>query len=118
MGKFKLAFGIHNHQPVGNFEAVFEEAHQRAYLPFLKLVSSHDVSISLHQSGILWNWQKRVHPEFFEVVRGMIDRGQVELMTGGFYEPILHGRQVDLERSRYHQEPQSRGHLFPLEDAG
>ena len=24
MAKFKLAFGIHNHQPVGNFEAVFE----------------------------------------------------------------------------------------------
>ncbi|RKX24830.1 MAG: hypothetical protein DRP45_07340 [Candidatus Zixiibacteriota bacterium] len=90
MGKFKLAFGIHNHQPVGNFTAVFEEAHQKAYLAFLKLLSEFEsVSISLHQSGILWNWQKEYHPEYFELVGKMIDRGQIELMTGGFYEPIL-----------------------------
>ena len=90
MGKFRLAFGIHNHQPVGNFTAVFEEAHQKAYEPFLRLIESYrDLRISLHQSGILWNWQKRVHPDYFELVGGLVDRGQIELLTGGFYEPIL-----------------------------
>lgn len=90
MGKFKLAFGIHNHQPVGNFTAVFEEAHQRAYVPFLELMSRYEgVNISLHQSGILWNWQKSTHPEFFELVGKLVDKGRLELMTGGFYEPIL-----------------------------
>jgi len=90
MAKFKLAFGIHNHQPVGNFTAVFEEAHRRAYVPFLELIARYDnVNISLHQSGILWNWQKSTHPEFFELVGGLVDQGRVELMTGGFYEPIL-----------------------------
>ena len=90
MGKFKLAFGIHNHQPVGNFKAVFEEAHNKAYLPFLKLVSEFGyLPISVHQSGILWQWQKSAHPEYFELMGEMVDRGAVELMTGGFYEPIL-----------------------------
>lgn len=90
MGKFKLAFGLHNHQPVGNFTAVFEEAHRNAYLPFLELVSSYEgVNISLHQSGILWDWQKNTHPEFFELVGKLVDQGRIELMTGGFYEPIL-----------------------------
>jgi len=90
MGKFRLAFGIHNHQPVGNFEAVFEEAHQKAYLPFLKLLESFEhMSISLHQSGILWRWQETAHEDYFQLVRRLVDRGQLELMTGGFYEPIL-----------------------------
>ena len=90
MSKFKLAFGIHNHQPVGNFSAVFEDAHQQAYLPFLELLSKYrDIRISLHQSGILWEWQKRAHPEYFQLVGPMVDRKQVELLTGGFYEPIL-----------------------------
>jgi alpha-amylase len=90
MERFKLAFGIHNHQPVGNFTAVFEDAHQKAYLPFLKLLADYsDLRISLHQSGILWDWQKGAHPEYFELVGRMVDRGQLELMTGGFFEPIL-----------------------------
>jgi alpha-amylase len=90
MAKFKLAFGLHNHQPVGNFEAVFQEAHKKAYLPFLKLVSEHpSFRFSLHQSGILWRWQERAHPDYFQMVGDLVDRGRVELMTGGFYEPIL-----------------------------
>jgi alpha-amylase len=90
MEKFKLAFGIHNHQPVGNFAAVFEDAHQKAYAPFLKLLAAHpSLRISLHQSGILWDWQKGAHPEYFEDIGRMVDAGQLELMTGGFYEPIL-----------------------------
>lgn len=90
MAKFKLAFGLHNHQPVGNFEAVFDEAHRRAYLPFMKLARNYpDIRFSLHQSGILWQWQERTHADYFELVGGMVDSGQVELMTGGFYEPIL-----------------------------
>ncbi|MCK4461045.1 MAG: DUF1925 domain-containing protein, partial [candidate division Zixibacteria bacterium] len=90
MAKFKLAFGLHNHQPVGNFEAVFEEAHQKAYLLFLNLMADYpNIHFSLHQSGILWRWQKRAHADYFQLVGKLLDRGQVELMTGGFYEPIL-----------------------------
>jgi len=90
MARFKLAIGIHNHQPVGNFQAVFEEAHQKAYLPFLTLLREYPaIRLSLHQSGILWRWQRESHPEFFRLVGDLVDRGQVELMTGGFYEPIL-----------------------------
>ncbi len=90
MAKFRLALGLHNHQPVGNFEAVFEEAHQKAYLPFIKLAGEHPtIRFSLHQSGILWRWQKLAHADYFQMVGKMVDSGQIELMTGGFYEPIL-----------------------------
>ncbi|HOP06539.1 MAG TPA: DUF1926 domain-containing protein [candidate division Zixibacteria bacterium] len=90
MAKFKLAFGLHNHQPVGNFEAVFEEAHQKAYQSFIDLVRQHEhLRFSLHQSGILWRWQERAHPDYFQQVGDLVDAGRIELMTGGFYEPIL-----------------------------
>ncbi|MEW5796268.1 MAG: alpha-amylase/4-alpha-glucanotransferase domain-containing protein [Candidatus Zixiibacteriota bacterium] len=90
MARFKLAFGIHNHQPVGNFTAIFEEAHQKAYSPFVQLLSEFPaIRLSLHQSGILWDWQKAVHSEYFQQIGRLVDRGQIELMTGGFYEPIL-----------------------------
>ena len=90
MSKFKLAIGLHNHQPVGNFDSVFEEAHQQAYFPFLQLLEKFDrIRLSLHQSGILWDWQEKHHPEYFELVQKLVNRGRIELMTGGFYEPIL-----------------------------
>ena len=34
MAKFRLAVGLHNHQPVGNFDHVFEYAHRQAYAAF------------------------------------------------------------------------------------
>jgi hypothetical protein len=90
MAKFRLAFGLHNHQPVGNFEHVFERAHQDAYRSFLDVLRQYpNIRISLHQSGILWRWQQKNHPDYLESVRSMVKSGQVELMTGGFYEPIL-----------------------------
>ncbi len=88
--KFKLALALHNHQPVGNFNAVFEEAHQKCYLPFLELLAKYpDIKISLHQSGILWDWQKQYQTDFFNFVGEMVDKGQVELLSGAFFEPIL-----------------------------
>ena len=90
MEKFKLALGIHNHQPVGNFDSVFEEAHNKAYRPFLELFDKFEnLSLSLHQSGILWAWQEMKYPAYFDLVQRLIYDDRLELMTGGFYEPIL-----------------------------
>ena len=90
MSKFKLAIGLHNHQPVGNFDSIFEETHANAYSPFLTLLQKHkNIRLSLHQSGILWDWQERHHSDYLDMVRQMVGEGRIELMTGGFYEPIL-----------------------------
>ncbi len=88
--KFRLAFALHNHQPVGNFPHIFEEAHATCYQPFLELIKDFPgVRFSLHQSGILWDWQEQRHPEFLSLVKNLVGRGQAELLTGAFYEPIL-----------------------------
>ncbi len=85
---FSLA--IHNHQPVGNFPHVFEEAYVQSYLPMLQALDRHPrVRVAMHYSGPLLDWLEASHPEFFPLLRGLVARGQIELMTGGYYEPIL-----------------------------
>ncbi len=43
----------------------------------------------LHYSGSLLDWLFENRPEFIEKVKVLVQRGQVEIMTGGYYEPIL-----------------------------
>jgi len=88
--KINLAIGIHNHQPVGNFDFVFEEAYQKAYLPFLRVHEQFpEIRLAQHYTGILFEWISTYHPEFIPRLRKLVTRGQIEMMTGGYYEPIL-----------------------------
>jgi len=88
--QISLIIGVHCHQPVGNFSHVFEDAWRRAYLPFLKILMRHPrIKISLHYSGVLLKWFKEYHPEALEIIQQLLGDGQVELMTGGFYEPVF-----------------------------
>ncbi len=88
--KISFILGLHNHQPVGNFDHVFEEAYRQAYLPFLEILYGYpEIPFALHNSGVLWDWLIERHPEYAERLGEMVSRGQVELMSGGYYEPIL-----------------------------
>lgn len=90
MEKIKFIFGIHNHQPIGNFDFVFEDAYQKSYLPFLQILEKHPkIRISLHFTGILLDWLEQHHPELLSLVKKLRKNGQLELMSGGYYEPIL-----------------------------
>jgi 4-alpha-glucanotransferase len=88
--KFHLSLLLHAHQPVGNFEHVFERCYQRAYRPFLEHLEKHPgIRAALHYSGTLLTWIEKNHPEYFELLRTVVKRKQVEMVGGGFYEPIL-----------------------------
>jgi len=88
--KFELVLLIHAHQPVGNFDDVLERAYAKSYLPFIEVLAKHPlIRIGLHYSGPLLEWIERTHPEYFDHLRALVARGQVEMVGGGFYEPIL-----------------------------
>ena len=88
--RISLALTLHNHQPVGNFGWVFDEIYEKAYLPMIEALERHPkVRISLHYTGPLLEWFAAAHPEFLARVRGLVERGQVEIVGGGLYEPIL-----------------------------
>lgn len=90
MQHVKFLFGIHNHQPIGNFDFVFEEAYNKSYLPFLQVAKNFpSFKFAIHFTGILLDWLKENHPELIQIVKAMVQGGQLEVMTGGYYEPIL-----------------------------
>ena len=90
LNKVFFALVIHSHQPVGNFDHVIEEAYRKCYLPFAQILLKHPrVRLSLHYSGVLLEWLEVRHPEYFDQLRELLGRGQVELLGGGYYEPIL-----------------------------
>jgi hypothetical protein len=88
--KIYLALAIHNHQPVGNFDFVFAEAYEKAYLPMIEALQKHPaIRLALHYTGPLHDWLLANRPELIERIAALVSRGQVEMMTGGYYEPIL-----------------------------
>ena len=90
MSKFQLVLLIHAHQPVGNFEKVFESAYAHSYLPFIEVLERHpSIRMGLHYTGSLLEWIERAHPEYFNRIRELVRGGQVEIVGGGFFEPIL-----------------------------
>jgi 4-alpha-glucanotransferase len=90
LANIHLVLLIHGHQPVGNFDSVLEKVYQQSYLPFLEHLAKHPtIRMGLHYTGPLLEWFEERHPEFLGKLRELTARGQVELVGGGFYEPIL-----------------------------
>lgn len=86
----RFLFAVHNHQPVGNFDHVVDECTRLSYKPFLEVLASHPgVRLALHCSGPLLLHLERRHPEVLDLAAELAARGQIELIGGGFYEPIL-----------------------------
>jgi 4-alpha-glucanotransferase len=88
--RISLALTLHNHQPVGNFGWVIAETFDRAYLPMLESLERHpSVRVALHYTGPLLAWIRSERPEFIDRLASLAARGQVEIVGGGWYEPVL-----------------------------
>lgn len=88
--RISLALAIHNHQPVGNFGWVIAEVYDQAYRPMLDALDRHPgVRVALHYTGPLLDWLRAERPEFLERLTALVRREQVELLGGGYYEPVL-----------------------------
>ena len=85
-----LLFGVHAHQPIGNFPDVIERARERSYRPFLQTLSRFpDFRFSVHFSGWLLDCMSERYPEDIELLQQMVARGQVEIFGSGWAEPVL-----------------------------
>lgn len=85
-----FALVIHNHQPVDNKDEVIEMIYNKSYLPFIDLLSDHpQIKANLHYTGSLLDWLESFHPEFISKINTLVAHGQVEILGGGYYEPIL-----------------------------
>ncbi|WP_165064627.1 alpha-amylase/4-alpha-glucanotransferase domain-containing protein [Paludisphaera rhizosphaerae] len=90
MSNLRLILALHNHQPVGNFEAVFESAYRDSYLPFLEVLERYpEIAFCLHTSGPLLEWLVDQKPDYVARVKAMVEAGRVEILGGGYFEPIM-----------------------------
>ena len=90
--QLRLVLAFHNHQPVGNFDDVFAAAYRDSYKPFLDVLETYpQIPFVLHLSGSLLEWLVEHRCDYVDRVRNLVARGQVELLGGPYYEPILTG---------------------------
>jgi alpha-amylase len=90
MRPIRFIFALHNHQPIGNFDHLFEQSYQDSYLPFLEVYSEYPaVKLTLHTSGCLMEWLDAHHPEYVDRLAEFVRQGRIEIVGGPFYEPIL-----------------------------
>jgi len=86
----RLVLVLHNHQPIGNFDGVFEQAYQDSYLPFLDVFESYErLQIAIHTSGSLMEWLDANHPEYVDRLAHLVAAGRIEIIGGAYFEPIL-----------------------------
>ncbi len=85
-----LLLCLHNHQPVGNFDSVLGDASDKSYLPFLETLADFPaIKVTLHYSGFLLLWIAENRPDVFDLLGELVSRGQVEILGGGMYEPVM-----------------------------
>jgi len=90
MAPIRFVFGLHLHQPVGNFDHVFEQHVQDVYRPILERLSERDfVPLVLHLSGPLLEWLEQHDSSYLDLLGRLVTDRKIELLLAGFYEPVL-----------------------------
>lgn len=107
--RISLTLVFHNHQPVGNFGWVIEDVFRHAYEPMVAALERHpQVRVGLHYTAPLLEWLDDQRPDFLTRLAALVSRGQVEILGGAHFEPIL----VSLpERDRHGQLARMRADL-------
>ncbi|HVH68301.1 MAG TPA: alpha-amylase/4-alpha-glucanotransferase domain-containing protein [Gemmatimonadales bacterium] len=90
MEPLRFVFGAHFHQPVGNFDHVFEQHLHDVYRPLLeRLTARQFLPLTLHISGPLLEWLEAHDTQYLDRIGRLAVDGHVELLLAGFYEPVL-----------------------------
>ena len=85
-----LPIVFHAHQPEGNYQWVYEDVYEKSYKPLIdNLFKFAEIKFTLHFSGNLLEWFLNHKPEFIKKIKIMVKRGQIEIIGGGYYEPIF-----------------------------
>ena len=103
----RFCFGLHLHQPVGNFESVFKQHLVDVYRPLLRgLMEGEAWPVAMHLSGPLLEWFDAHAPDFVDEIGHHAAAGHLELLAAGHDEPILAvlSREDRLEQLCRHRE--------------
>ena len=90
MAPIRFVFGLHLHQPVGNFDHVFAQHVEDVYRPLLdRLAGRGFLPAVFHLSGPLLEWLEHHEPAYLDRLGALAADGKVEILLAGLYEPVL-----------------------------
>jgi len=85
-----LPIVLHFHQPIGQFDFIYEDVYEKSYKPLIdNMFQFPEVKFTLHFSGNLLKWFLENKPDFIDKLQTMAKRKQIEIIGGGYYEPIF-----------------------------
>ena len=83
-------FGLHLHQPVGNFDHVMADHVRDVYRPIIERTTAAGFfPLTLHVSGPLLEWLEQHDTAWLDMIGRLAADGHLELLLAGFDEPIL-----------------------------
>ncbi|MGH7152187.1 MAG: alpha-amylase/4-alpha-glucanotransferase domain-containing protein, partial [Planctomycetota bacterium] len=86
----RFLLGVHDHQPLGNFDEVIGRLTEEAYLPFLREAEAcPPLRLTVHVSGPLLEWWERRDGRPLELLARMAEGGRAEFLLSGWSEPVL-----------------------------
>ncbi|GMO54289.1 MAG: DUF1926 domain-containing protein [Termitinemataceae bacterium] len=85
-----IILGFHFHLPYGTRAEEYNELYEKRIKVLLSaLFQYQDLPALIHFSGNVLYHIEREYPEMFMMLIDMIKRKQIELLSGGFYEPMM-----------------------------
>jgi 4-alpha-glucanotransferase len=103
----RFVFALHLHQPVGNFDHVFESHAADVYRPLIRQLAQRQFGpVLLHVSGPLVEWLEMHDTKLLDDIARLVTDGAIEPLLGGMYEPILASipRADRIEQIAWHRE--------------
>jgi hypothetical protein len=86
----RFVFGLHLHQPVGNFDHVMADHVRDVYRPIIERASAAGLlPLTLHVSGPLLEWLEQHDTPWLDMIGRLAAESKLELLLAGFDEPIL-----------------------------
>ncbi len=90
MNALELVLGFDISHPPGISRTVLKRAWEQAYAPLLQELEERvGAVVSLRVGGVLLDYLEHERPEGIERLRHLVDRGQVELVGGAYYDAVL-----------------------------
>lgn len=69
---------------------IFEKDYENVYKPAAKFLYSHpEFRMSFAFNGVQIDFLQKEYPEFIEILRELISRKQIEILGGGYYDPVF-----------------------------
>ena len=86
-----LILGAYSQLSSGTPAPILERALSDLYKPLLTYLYKHpDLKIHLYLPGAVMEWLEQNHPELNMLIADLCKKDQLEMITGGFQQPVLH----------------------------